>query len=486
MLVLVLLFYLSNPRNKVNRWCTIGGIFFLLGIAKQAVAFEVMPLLDKTFETSEMAVRFVHVNSLCTWIIYTLAMPAMTVAALYFSYLNSTHPRLVSFLKPVFHIPGIVLSFFFVPLKFSEYQLSSQSFWISYTVYNFSFAIALTVLVVRGIVEEKAKNTKNYMKNERKQIAMVMLPPLYWWLVAIFVVHLIDILQLFDWSRLHELWQLNLFVTLWCISYFLYSAFNGGFMGLRLRITAMPYNWNENMRFVNENMASISHYLKGLYPKMEMSIVDLKEALTSVNASETALCSITSEIDDLSAYASALKEFSQGIHHYYDDIKMKSDEFHRIAAMIDSAISETLCGNSRITTRVDIAENVELKCNERYMIDVFVNILKNAAEAQSSMITVTGMRKLQKLKSRYLIRIKDDGIGTDLDLARIFEPLVSTKSRDNNWGFGLAHCKMLMEKLGASIYAESERYKGTTITIEVPYKLIAVNGVTDDVQSIGV
>ena len=71
MLVFVIIFYASSPNNKLNQWCSVGGLFFWLGIVKQAIMIEIIPWMHSTFGMSGLDVSFTPIHSVFTWAIYS-------------------------------------------------------------------------------------------------------------------------------------------------------------------------------------------------------------------------------------------------------------------------------------------------------------------------------------------------------------------------------------------------------------------------------
>ena len=136
LLVLVLVFYLSNRRNKVNKWCALGGFLYWFGVAKEAALYSVMPMLESITGMEGLQDSFMPVYSFCTWVLYSLAMPTSVVFSLYFYGLNKLNFKLLRRLQAILFMPALVLSFFFPPLLFREFQLTSLPFWVSYAVYN--------------------------------------------------------------------------------------------------------------------------------------------------------------------------------------------------------------------------------------------------------------------------------------------------------------------------------------------------------------
>ena len=92
--------------------------------------------------------------------------------------------------------------------------------------------------------------------------------------------------------------------------------------------------------------------------------------------------------------------------------------------------------------------------------EVLLNVLENARLAGAPRVHVA----LTRRDGQVLVTVRDDGEGIPAEsLARVFEPHFSTRTSGS--GLGLAICRRLVEGWGATIALESERGRGTTVTI---------------------
>jgi len=110
------------------------------------------------------------------------------------------------------------------------------------------------------------------------------------------------------------------------------------------------------------------------------------------------------------------------------------------------------------------AETSAVMADEYQIPIVFRNLLRNARDAmpQGGKITIAAERRGGKVA----ITVSDTGTGiAQADLARILEPLYSTKAR--GMGLGLAICKAIVDKNGGEMQIESEVGKGSRFTIEL-------------------
>lgn len=95
---------------------------------------------------------------------------------------------------------------------------------------------------------------------------------------------------------------------------------------------------------------------------------------------------------------------------------------------------------------------------------VWINLLSNAVEAMPQggdlAVRVTGGASVR-------VEIQDTGMGIErANLAKIFKPFFSTKTRGT--GLGLAITKKIVEAHGGKITVESEPRRGTRVVVEIP------------------
>lgn len=127
-----------------------------------------------------------------------------------------------------------------------------------------------------------------------------------------------------------------------------------------------------------------------------------------------------------------------------------------------------------VLTREYGLQHVQIRCVETEIEQVFLNLLKNAAQAMMSgdspvenpqICISTGLEEQMAV-----IRIRDNGPGIAPDIIkRIFEPFFSTKSTGQGTGLGLSVSHFIItEKHHGSIHAESSAGQGTSFTIRLP------------------
>jgi signal transduction histidine kinase len=109
-------------------------------------------------------------------------------------------------------------------------------------------------------------------------------------------------------------------------------------------------------------------------------------------------------------------------------------------------------------------ENIICNCDASTLRQVFINLIKNAAEAcgPEGTLIITAEREQDSVS--ILFQDSGDGVPPEI-LPRLFEPFVSTKK--NSMGLGLAICRRLIDLNGGTIDVANEA-GGARFTIHLP------------------
>ena len=129
--------------------------------------------------------------------------------------------------------------------------------------------------------------------------------------------------------------------------------------------------------------------------------------------------------------------------------------------------TEVLAEIKGVETSVECDDSLTLSCDFKWLCEAITNIVKNCIEH-----TIEGgfvKLKAEKTSLCTKITVTDNGCGiAKEDLPHIFERFYKGRNSDeNSVGIGLALAKTIIEKSGGSIYADSEKGKGTNFTITV-------------------
>ncbi len=125
----------------------------------------------------------------------------------------------------------------------------------------------------------------------------------------------------------------------------------------------------------------------------------------------------------------------------------------------------------RSTVTTEIRAGAEVQGQESRLIQVFANILLNAA--QSLPDAGAGGARIQVLvtqtDTRAVVEISDTGAGISGEvLPHIFEPFFTTRSVAGSTGLGLAIANIIIQQHGGEITVRSQPGAGTTFRVELP------------------
>jgi PAS domain S-box-containing protein len=159
----------------------------------------------------------------------------------------------------------------------------------------------------------------------------------------------------------------------------------------------------------------------------------------------------------------------------YSRIKMPNYEWVTVAALLEECIVST--GEKYSKWEVQIVRHIEcgsgdiIEADPVHVKALFSNLLDNAYQAMPDKKgTVTVAAKIAG--NTFSVSFRDTGSGIDkADLARITEPFFTRKSRGT--GLGLTVCSQIVHLHNGTIAFESEKNKGTCVTITLPLRKTA-------------
>jgi len=114
----------------------------------------------------------------------------------------------------------------------------------------------------------------------------------------------------------------------------------------------------------------------------------------------------------------------------------------------------------------DVSPGCLVRGKEDEMVEVVVNLLKNAVEALPAGGEINISTHVDD--NHVVLKVRDNGVGIDQsNLERIFEPFWSTKGVDGI-GMGLASSYGIIRRHKGEILAKSAPGKGTVFTVRLP------------------
>jgi signal transduction histidine kinase len=210
---------------------------------------------------------------------------------------------------------------------------------------------------------------------------------------------------------------------------------------------------------------------------------EVKNPLTPIQLSTEHLLRVYG--DDEVDFEKVLRDCSDTILQQVRALRQISMEFSTFASPgplnleptdVEALLSETIEPYRKnppagVTLRFDVAPGgvPRTLADARLLKRTFVNLLENALHALNGKgaIDVRLSSRTRDGNARIEVVVSDDGVGIDPEVkARVFEPYFSTRAAGT--GLGLAIARKVVEDHEGDISLESERGKGTTVTVRLP------------------
>ena len=107
--------------------------------------------------------------------------------------------------------------------------------------------------------------------------------------------------------------------------------------------------------------------------------------------------------------------------------------------------------------------------DESQVVQVFVNMIMNAAEAMNGVGTLTVSTSRRDDTRRVEVAFTDTGEGIpEENLTHLFEPFFTTKEVGKGTGLGLSISHGIVETHGGEIHVKSRAGEGTTFVVSLP------------------
>jgi PAS domain S-box-containing protein len=212
--------------------------------------------------------------------------------------------------------------------------------------------------------------------------------------------------------------------------------------------------------------ATVAHELRNPLAAIQMASYNIRRKAQNPLLDKH-LLTVENKVNESEQIISNLLFYSRLKSPQYEDV----DIYGLINECVKLARQRFL--KERVSFSADLAaiKNIPFEADPLQMKEVFSNILNNAYESQRK----DGRRV--ELKARVnngyinlIIQDSGEGIGKD-DLEKVFDPFFTTKAKGT--GLGLTVCKQVVNMHGGGIGIESEKGKGTTVTVVLPVKKVS-------------
>ena len=130
--------------------------------------------------------------------------------------------------------------------------------------------------------------------------------------------------------------------------------------------------------------------------------------------------------------------------------------------------------SAKVSTRLDLGEDVRVVADEHRLGQVFLNVIRNARQAagegeRGGTVTIRSERLGEGAAARVRVIVADDGRGIErAHLGKIFDPFFTTRPVGKGSGLGLSLSHGVVTEHGGTIGVESSPGAGATFIIELP------------------
>ncbi len=433
---------LSSPRNRLNQLCFLAGMLFSLGTFKEFFYYDLGPLLSGVLSGAVL-------RTLYAWMtagLYLCAMPAALLFCACFREPRAFRPACPGRWALLLPLPALALALAFPPWETYTLQRTSVPFWACFCLYNLSYGAACTVLMVQAVRRESDAG----VARQKKLVATVMLPLMWYWLITIFVFHTLQL------RALLHLWQGCALLLVAALGFYLAMAFRGGMMGVRLDI--VHYQWDSEAQTAFRGVQFISHAIRKDLTKFSWCAENLRGRLDPPPP----------EADIIARSARHLDSLCSRVSLYSGQLRLSPAlcplEELWSAAGLDAAADVTL----------DAPAEVRICCDLTHTSEVLRNLLDNAREAAGEgcriRVEVRPKEKLRGLSRRFTrVTVSDNGPGIPKAVEKnLFRPFTSQKAGDRHMGLGLFYCRRVMQAHGGVITARSVPGQGAAFHLYFP------------------
>lgn len=214
---------------------------------------------------------------------------------------------------------------------------------------------------------------------------------------------------------------------------------------------------SEKTSVVGQLAAAVAHEIRNPLTSIK-GFIQLMQSTKEVN--DEFLHIILKEIDRINIIASEMLILGKN----QEVIFQKMDVRESIRQVYTLMKAQTNIDNIELLYD-EISQPIIIMANDTQMKQVFINIIKNSIEAikKSGKINIA----VKTEKNEAVLTVSDNGIGMEPErLLRIGELFYSTKEKGT--GIGLAVCQKIIQRHHGQIFFESEKNKGTIVTIRIP------------------
>lgn len=222
----------------------------------------------------------------------------------------------------------------------------------------------------------------------------------------------------------------------------------------------------EEEKFKTNILRSISHDLRTPLTSISGSSYSLLNGTFPEKITKDLILNIYEESNWLIELVENLLSLSK-----IQNTKFLTKQVELVEDIVEEAILHANKKIKNYNLKIDIEENLTIKCDGNLLIQVLINLLNNAIKytLENSLLEITVFKK----NSNVVFQVKDSGVGIlDRDKKNIFESFYTKRKTNGDsrrgLGLGLFLCKSIIQSHNGNITVMDNIPKGTIFQFTIP------------------
>ncbi|NLW46587.1 MAG: HAMP domain-containing histidine kinase [Firmicutes bacterium] len=429
---------LSNPQSRSNRW--LGTMALAPGLGVFGV---ILNYLSATYLPKESLLNFSFLATNC---LYLLALYITPYATLLFGINYSGLAPKNSFRYKL--MIGLLLIPILIMIMLYPFYGVSKTLLIILSVWAIPYILAANCLVIYAYYKEKDRRLK-----QQKLLTCILFLP------ATLLIEAVNIVILPN----HDIWKFNAFSVVSTFLLSLFLSIRYGILGAKIKLERDQLAGT--IHSITSGTLILNHTIKNEINKISVCMENIKNAaqLSSVNRD-----GINKNIQFAQNSLNYLSQMVKRIQNQMKEIIIIKEPTNLgMLATKTLQLLAALIQEKNIQVENTIDPLIQIPADSFHLQEVFNNIIRNAIEAMSQ----NGILYLGVIKKKrtVTILIRDNGAGIAKEnRPQVMEPFFTTKSRQKNFGLGLAYCDTVIQKHGGNLEIESVEKIGTTVLLTFP------------------
>ena len=260
-----------------------------------------------------------------------------------------------------------------------------------------------------------------------------------------------------------------------------------------LRITARPFRGDDEQtagavavvrdvtderranarQIVNDRLASVGVLAAGIAHEINNPLTsvlaEIEMAVARIPGMDRAIEHLNTALDAAHRVRTIVSDLRTLSREGSGDALVAVDVARALDTALRMAVPHT---RGRVEVKTEIGELPWILGNEGRLVQVFLNLIVNAAQAMNGLPAERRVIRIRATRGRDAgakVEIADTGTGMTAEVRhRIFTPFFTTKPLGTGTGLGLSICQRIITQLGGTIDCDSAPDRGTTFTLWLP------------------